>query len=87
MGVGAVGAATAFDILMNQICDELVLSNRNKEKVWAEATDLQHSLGYSGNKMVVKDGKQMIELKKSISIIRDYNRKLKLCAEDEHNQL
>ena len=28
----------------------------NKEKAWSEATDLQHSLGYSGSKMRVKDG-------------------------------
>lgn len=56
VGIGAVGAATAFDIVRNQVCDELVLINNIKEKAWAEATDLQHSLGYSGNKMVVKEG-------------------------------
>jgi len=56
VGVGAVGAAVAFDLVMNHICDELVLINRNREKAWAEATDLQHSLGYSGNKMSVRNG-------------------------------
>lgn len=56
VGVGAVGAAVGFDIVMNHVCDELILINRNKEKAWAETTDLQHSLGYSGYKMDVKDG-------------------------------
>lgn len=56
VGTGAVGAAVAFDIVMNHVCDDLILIDINKEKSWAEATDLQHSLGYSGNKMKVKDG-------------------------------
>ena len=51
VGTGAVGAAVAFDMVMNHICDDLVLIDINKEKAWAEATDLQHSLGYSGNKI------------------------------------
>ena len=56
VGTGAVGAAVAFDIVMNHVCDDLVLIDINKEKSWAEATDLQHSLGYNGSKMKVKDG-------------------------------
>ena len=56
VGAGAVGAAVAFDIVMNHVCDDLILIDINKEKSWAEATDLQHSLGYSGSKMRVKDG-------------------------------
>ena len=56
VGTGAVGAAVAFDIVMNNVCDDLILIDINKEKAWAEATDLQHSLGYSGSKMRVKDG-------------------------------
>lgn len=57
VGTGAVGAAVAFDIVMNHVCDDLILIDINKEKSWAEATDLQHSLGYSGSKMRVKHGK------------------------------
>lgn len=56
VGVGSVGAAVAFDIVRNHVCDDLILIDINKEKSWAEATDLQHSLGYSGSKMGVKDG-------------------------------
>jgi L-lactate dehydrogenase len=41
---------------MNHVCDDLILIDINKEKSWAEATDLQHSLGYSGSNMRVKDG-------------------------------
>lgn len=56
VGIGAVGSTVAFDIVRNHVCDELVLVNRTKEKAWAEAVDLQHSLGYSGQKMQIKDG-------------------------------
>ena len=56
VGVGAVGSTVAFDIVRNHVCDDLILVNRTKEKAWAEAADLQHSLGYSGNKMHIKEG-------------------------------
>ncbi|MDT8715116.1 L-lactate dehydrogenase [Clostridium sp. 19966] len=56
VGTGSVGAAVAFDLVMNHVCDDLVLIDINKEKAWAEATDLQHSLGYSGSKMKVTSG-------------------------------
>lgn len=56
VGTGSVGAAVAFDLVMNQVCDDLILIDINREKAWAEATDLQHSLGYSGSRMRVRDG-------------------------------
>jgi L-lactate dehydrogenase len=56
VGTGSVGAAVAFDLVRNNVCDDLVLIDINKEKAWAEATDLQHSLGYSGSKMRVTAG-------------------------------
>lgn len=56
VGVGSVGAAVAFDLVMNHICDELILIDQNKEKSWAEATDLQHALGYSDYRMIVREG-------------------------------
>ncbi len=56
IGVGAVGSAVAFDSVRNNVCDELILINRNREKAWAEAIDLQHSLGYSGNRMSIREG-------------------------------
>ncbi len=56
VGAGAVGASVAFNLVMGNVCDDLVLIDINREKAWAEATDLQHSLGYSGVKMSVTDG-------------------------------
>lgn len=56
VGTGSVGATVAFNLVSNAVCDDLILIDINKEKAWAEATDLQHSLGYSGSKMRVKDG-------------------------------
>lgn len=56
VGIGSVGAAVAFNLVMGQVCDDLVLIDLNEEKAWAEATDLQHSLGYSGSKMHVMAG-------------------------------
>ena len=56
VGIGSVGAATAFNLVMGQVCDDLVLIDLNEEKAWAEATDLQHSLWYSGSKMHVQAG-------------------------------
>ena len=56
VGIGSVGAAVAFNLVMGQVCDDLVLIDLNQEKAWAEATDLTHSLGYSGSKMHVVSG-------------------------------
>lgn len=56
VGAGAVGASVAFHLVMGNVCDDLALIDINREKAWAEATDLQHSLGYSGVKMSVTDG-------------------------------
>ena len=56
VGAGAVGAAVACNLVMGAVCDDLVLIDINTEKAWAEATDLTHSLGLSGSRMIVKDG-------------------------------
>lgn len=56
VGTGSVGAAVAYAIVMKNVCDDLILIDVNKEKAWAEATDLQHSLGYSRYRMRVKAG-------------------------------
>ena len=56
VGVGNVGKALAHQLVIQQTCDELVLIDRNTEKVWAEVTDLNHSLGYSDTKMKVSQG-------------------------------
>lgn len=56
VGVGNVGKALAHQLVIQQSCDELVLIDRDHEKVWAEVTDLNHSLGYSDTKMKVSQG-------------------------------
>lgn len=56
IGVGNVGTALANHLVINNTCDDLVLIDLNKEKVWAEVTDLKHSLGYSETSMSILDG-------------------------------
>ena len=56
IGLGNVGTALAHHLVINNTCDDLVLIDLNKDKVWAEVTDLQHSLGYSEANMLIKDG-------------------------------
>lgn len=33
VGTGSVGAAVAFDMVMNHVCDDLILIDINKEKI------------------------------------------------------
>ena len=56
IGAGKVGAALAYHLTVGHICDDLVLVDIDPQKAWAEATDLQHSLGFSGHKMNIRDG-------------------------------
>lgn len=56
VGAGAVGSAIAFDLVVQGVCDDLVLIDINSEKAWAEATDLQHSLAYTNRNMNIRNG-------------------------------
>ena len=56
IGAGKVGAALAYHLTVGHICDDLVLVDIDPQKAWAEPTDLQHSLGFSGHKMNIRDG-------------------------------
>ncbi len=56
VGAGAVGSTVAFNLVVQGICDNLVMIDINRDKAWAEATDLQHSLAYTNRNMSVKDG-------------------------------
>ena len=56
IGVGNVGTALAHHLVINNTCDDLVLIDLNREKVWAEVTDLKHSLGYSDYNMKIIPG-------------------------------
>ena len=56
VGVGNVGATTAYSILNQGICEEVVLIDVNKEKAIAEALDMQHSIYFMNRNMSIKAG-------------------------------
>ena len=56
VGVGNVGATTAYSILNQGICEEVVLIDVNKEKAVAEAMDMQHSIYFMNRNMSIKAG-------------------------------
>lgn len=55
-GVGNVGATTAFSIVNQGLCEELVLIDVNKDKAYGEALDLQHSVYFMNRNMNVHAG-------------------------------
>lgn len=56
VGVGNVGATTAYSILNQGICEEVVLIDVNKDKAIAEALDMQHSIYFMNRNMSIKAG-------------------------------
>ncbi|MBU5293643.1 L-lactate dehydrogenase [Anaerosalibacter bizertensis] len=46
IGIGAVGATTAYSLIMSGFATELVLVDVNKEKTEGEALDLSHGAGF-----------------------------------------
>lgn len=56
IGVGSVGANTAFSIIQQGLCDEVVLLDQNQEKAEGEALDLRHSISFMTRNVKVKAG-------------------------------
>lgn len=56
IGAGNVGATTAFSLLVQGLCDELVLTDLNREKAVGETFDMQHSIEYLGRNIQVHAG-------------------------------
>lgn len=56
VGVGNVGATTAFSIVNQGICEELVLVDVNADKAYAEALDLRHSVYFMNRNIKVTAG-------------------------------
>lgn len=56
IGAGNVGASTAFSIIQQGLCEEVVLIDRNREKAEGEALDLQHSISFMNRNVKVKAG-------------------------------
>lgn len=48
IGAGFVGSSTAFAMSLNQLVNELVLIDVNKEKAFGEALDINHGLPFVG---------------------------------------
>ena len=47
IGAGAVGAATAYAIVMRGVAREIVLVDLNKERAQAEADDISHAVPFA----------------------------------------
>lgn len=56
VGVGMVGMSYAYALLNQNICDELVLIDINKERAHGEAMDLAHGLPFAPSSMKIYDG-------------------------------
>jgi L-lactate dehydrogenase len=56
VGVGNVGATTAFSIINQGLCEEVVLIDVNKDKAYAEALDMQHSVFFMNRNIKVTAG-------------------------------
>ncbi|MCD8370928.1 MAG: hypothetical protein LUC94_11545 [Clostridiales bacterium] len=56
VGAGHVGAHVASALSMEEICEEIVLIDRDERKAWAHAQDIQDTAAYAGRTCVVRDG-------------------------------
>lgn len=56
VGVGMVGMSFAYALLNQNICDELVLIDINKERARGEAADLSHGLPFAPSSMKISAG-------------------------------
>ena len=60
IGAGAVGAATAFALMMRGVARKITLIDMNKDKAWAEATDIAHAAPFAyANKVKSGDYKDL----------------------------
>ncbi len=60
IGAGSVGAATAFALMMRGVARKITLIDMNKEKAWAEATDIAHAAPFAyANKVKSGDYKDL----------------------------
>ncbi|MDD6727961.1 MAG: L-lactate dehydrogenase [Eubacteriales bacterium] len=56
VGVGMVGMSFAYALLNQNICDELVLIDINKQRAKGEAADLSHGLPFAPSSMTIYSG-------------------------------
>ncbi|MDA3845632.1 MAG: L-lactate dehydrogenase [Vallitaleaceae bacterium] len=56
IGAGMVGSATAYSLIVQGICAEVVLVDRNMDKAIGEALDLQHGIEFLNRNVHVRAG-------------------------------
>lgn len=56
IGTGHVGAHVASTLALEDICEEIVLIDKDEKKAWAHAVDLQDRAAYVGREVQVWDG-------------------------------
>lgn len=56
VGCGNVGATTGYTIVNQGLCEQIVLIDVNKDKAYAEALDLQHSVYFMNRNIKVTSG-------------------------------
>ncbi len=56
VGCGNVGATTAYSIVNQGLCEEIVLIDINKDKAYAEALDMQHSIFFMNRNIKIVAG-------------------------------
>ncbi|MBK5201917.1 MAG: L-lactate dehydrogenase [Spirochaetaceae bacterium] len=56
IGCGLVGSSTAFSLLTQGLCDELVMVDINEEKSYGEAMDLSDGIEYLNLNVKIKNG-------------------------------
>lgn len=56
VGCGNVGATTAYSIINQGLCEEVVLIDVNKDKAYAEALDMEHSIYFMNRNIKIHAG-------------------------------
>ena len=56
VGCGLVGSTTAFSLVTQGVCDEVMLIDINKERAYGEMLDMRDSIEYLNRNVKVKTG-------------------------------
>ena len=56
IGAGHVGAHVASALMMQDICEEIILLDTDAQKAWSHAVDLQDTACYAGKNTTVRSG-------------------------------
>ena len=85
IGAGNVGSTTAYTVINQGLCEEVVLIDVNKEKAYGEALDMQHSVYFMNRNIKVKAGDyadcadaDVVILTASAPMPKDSNDRLKM---------